>query len=344
MSALALPAVIRAARRRQRRRRIVLAVGLILAAAVVAGVHLSTRHAGTGRTAAAAPRLTLASFRLHGAPVALATAGGSLWVVLETGAGRQAELVRLDPASGRRMASYPIGRSGPDFGAAAADGGVVYATAGTHVIRVDAQHPGGITRARIPGYGAALAVGYGSVWVASIAQAQAGYTLSRLEPRTLARLHAIPLGVQPVALQAGLGSVWLASTSSLWRIDPATNSMRPTSVALYPGAAGAALSDGRLWVRPYAMQIAGIDRAGRVRDRIDLPFNPGAIAVSGTNVWVTDNCACVDGRVALIDSRTGRVLGMRHVGETPVAVTTARRGAWVATFADGSVSRVVETR
>jgi hypothetical protein len=335
-----LKAVIKAARRRQRRRRFALAVTLIVTAAVA--IYFSVGHGGTSPTTNTRTGLAVARFPLHGGPVALATADGSVWVVLETSRQR-AELVRLNSATGHRIASYPIGRSGPDFGAATADGGVIYATAGNHLIRVDPQHSSGIARINIPGEGAALTVGYGSVWVASIRQAQAHYTITRADTLTLAHQSAIPVSVQPVALRAGLGSIWLASTSGLWRISPTTNRVRPTGVS-WQGPVGSTLSSGRLWIMQRPTLLTGVDYAGRIRNRIDLPFYPGDIAASGRNLWVTNNCGCKKGLVALVDSRTGRVASERQIGETPVAITTDRKGAWVATFGDGSVSHVVETR
>jgi hypothetical protein len=330
--------VIKAARQRQRRRRIALAAIFVVAVSVA--TYFSGGRARTSPTTNARTDLAVTRFPLHGGPVALATADGSLWVVLETRALR-AELVRLDPASGRRIASYPIGRTGPDFGSATAVAGVVYATAGNHVLRVDPLHSSGIARTGIPGEGAALTVGYGSVWVVSIGQTHD--TITRLDALSLVHQNEIPLTFQPVAVRAGLGSLWLASTSGLWRIAPTTNRVRPTNVA-WQNPIGAALSGGRLWVIQQSTLLVGVDRNGRIRDRINLPFYPGDIAASGRNLWVTNNCGCMKGLVALVDSRTGRVVSERQVGETPVAVATDRSGAWVATFGDGSVSHVVQTR
>jgi hypothetical protein len=334
-------AVIRAARHRQRRRRLSIGVLILVGAASVSIYFALGRTPSTPATQSHGATLTTVTrFALHGGPVGLVNADGGLWVVLETSAMR-AELIKLDPSTGSRSASYLIGRTGPDFGAATAAGGVIYATAGNHIIRVD-QHrtTKGIERPSLPGEGAAISVGYGSVWVASIGQAH--NTITRFDARTLARQAQIPLTIQPVALQAGLGSMWLASTSGLWRIDAATNRVRPLAIPLqYP--VGLALSGNRMWLIQQTTLIDGIDRNGQIRKRIALPFDPGEIAASPGHLWVTNNCGCMDGVVALIDSRTGRIISERRVGETPVAVTTDERGAWVATFGDGSVSHLVPT-
>jgi len=332
-----LEAVIHAARQRQRRRRITLAVVLIVAASI--STYFAVGRAGTSPSTNARTGLTVRRFPLHGGPVALASADGSLWVVLETN-GVRASLIRLDPANGHRLASYLIGRSGPDFGAATSVGNAVYATAGEHVIRID-PHSNSIERARIPGEGSAITVGDGSVWIASIGSRQARDMITRLNTQSLAPQHKIALSFQPVAVQAGLGSVWLASTSGMWRIAPATNALRPTSIA-WQNPVATAVSDERLWVIQQSTLLVGVDHLGRIRRRIELPFYPGAIAVSGTNVWVTNNCGCTKGLVARVDSRTGRVTSERQIGETPVAVTTDATGAWVATFADGTLTHLIQ--
>lgn len=330
-------AVIRKARRRQRKRRIALAAVLVAIAGATTYWEAARPH-GSG-LAGSRETITITHFRLGAAPVAVTTAAGSLWVVEETANGMRVELTRIDPQSGRRLSSYPIGRTGPDFGAVEAVGHVLWATAGNHVIRVDADNPSApAERAAIPGEGDTVTLGFGSVWVAAIGQAH--NVIERFNADSLAPQAHIPLDVQPVALRAGLGSLWLATTSGLWRINTTTNQLQPTGVAGY--LVGLAVSSNRLWLIQQSIELTALDDHARVLTQLELPFYPGAITGSPQGLWVTNNCGCKRGTVSLIGKQNQTVF-TRPIGETPVAITANGSTAWVATFADGTVSRVTST-
>ena len=87
-------------------------------------------------------------------------------------------------------------------------------------------------------------------------------------------------------------------------------------------------------------RAASIDRGGRVRAQIALPFAPGAFAVTPGRIWVTNNCGCRTGKLAVLNTHTRRLLADRAIGETPVDVAPDRGGVWVSTFADETVSHV----
>lgn len=247
----------------------------------------------------------------------------------------RADLVRLDPTTGKRVAAFLIGRTGPDFGSVAAGGAYIWAAAGMHVIRVDATQPDNVKRASLPGEASAVTVGLGSAWVASIGQ-QAD-TITRLDASTLAVHAQIRLTFQPVALDAGLGSIWLASPSGLWRIDPASNRIipAPDPVAL---PVSLAVAGERVWVIEQNQRALSIDHAGRVRTQLQLPFAPGAFALTPGHIWVTDNCGCRVGKLAVLDTHARRLLAEQSIGETPVDVAPGRGGVWVATFGDETIS------
>lgn len=314
----------------------VCALALLGSGLAVAGVSGIGRPGGRGLALLAGrDRLTVSRFRLAGPPVALTVAGGSVWVVEET-AGMQAVLVRIDPRTGRSAGRFEIGRTGPDFGGATSRGSVVWASAGTHVIRVDARRPAAVRRAALPGEAAAVAVADGSVWVTTVGGR--GDAVSRLDAGTLAGRHRLALGFQPVALGAGLGSVWLASPSGLWRIDPATDRLLPAaSPVAQPVALTAAAG---VWVAGQDGHVSAVGATGGLRRRLALPFSPDAVAATPNRLWVTSNCGCRTGKLALLDSRSGRLLAELPIGETPVALAPDRSGVWVATFADERISHV----
>jgi hypothetical protein len=332
-----LAAIIALAKRRQRRRRVLLAAAAA-AACAAGGLYVGVWRGGGAAGAPPASRggLAVTRFRLDGAPVAVALAGGSVWVVEET-AHMRAELVRLDSTTRKQIAAFAIGRTGPDFGAATASGRFVWAAAGHHLIRVSTIDPHSIRRTALRGEAAAVTVGFGSVWVASIGQSRA--LITRLDVSTLTPQARIAVTMQPVALQAGLGSIWLASTDGIWRIEPKSNRLAP-GPAPVASPVRLALSHGRLWLIEQDRVAAALDRTGHIRARITLPFAPGAVAATASGVWISDDCGCRAGRIALFDPRTHRLLGVRRIGETPVALAADHGGSWVATFGDESISLV----
>lgn len=199
-----------------------------------------------------APKLVVTRYRLRAPPVAVTATPEAVWVVVET-QGMKAQLRSLDSSNGRVRFSALIGRSGPDFGAAAEADGVVFAAAGDHVIRVAAA-TAGVRRASVAGEAAAIAIGFDSVWVASIGQQRDWVT--RLNATTLAVEARIPLAVQPVALRAAFGSVWLATTESLQKISPATDRLQPTPV----------LTNNPIWPSSVRRAVVALP-ARRCRDR-----------------------------------------------------------------------------
>lgn len=249
----------------------------------------------------------------------------------------RAELVRLDPKTGKRLAAFTIGRTGPDFAAASSSGSFVWAAAGDHVLRVDATGPGRVERATLRGEAAAITVGDESAWVATIGPQRD--TIVRLDASTLAAQALIQVTVQPVALEAGLGSVWLATSAGLWKINAANNQVIPAPVPV-ASPVSLARTGNRLWVIQQDRLVTGVDRTGHTRSRIALPFAPGAVAATPSRIWVTDNCGCRTGKLAVLNIQTRRLVATRPIGETPLAVASARSGVWVATFGDSTVEHV----
>lgn len=122
------------------------------------------------------------------------------------------------------------------------------------------------------------------------------------------------------------------------REPPALNSVVPASVAV-PLPVGLAVSDHRVWVAEQDERVMSLDAAGDVRARTRLPFSPDRIAVTAGRIWLTNNCGCASGKLALIDRRTGQTRSIR-IGETPVALTATATTAWAATFGDSALWRV----
>jgi hypothetical protein len=153
----------------------------------------------------------------------------------------------------------------------------------------------------------------------------------------------IHLTVQPVAFQAGLGAVWLASTGGLWTIDATRDRLVPAPIPVgLPIHLTFARS--RLWLAEQDRRAVALDRNDHLRARIALPFAPNAVAVTPDGLWVTDNCGCRTGKIALIDIRTHHLLAEDSIGRTPVDLAAGSHGVWIATFGDRTLSHLRPSR
>jgi YVTN family beta-propeller protein len=145
-----------------------------------------------------------------------------------------------------------------------------------------------------------LAIGYGSLWVASGER-----TVTRVDPETgeiRARIRDVETGESDGGIAVGGGSVWVAGPlqgSPLTRIDPRTN---------------------------------------RVLARVTLPkFRSNGIAVGGGDVWVSD---AGSDQVWRVDPLRNVAIGTAHVGAAPVGVLSAHGSIWVANAGDGTLTRI----
>jgi YVTN family beta-propeller protein len=192
-------------------------------------------------------------------------------------------------------------------------------------------------RVPVDGSPSALAVGGGSVWVASIPQGG----LSRLDPATGTVTQRLRLGVDISALAVGQdGGLWVADATdrSLVQVDPVSGAARRTvDLQVIPTA----LAVGRtaIWVAGYdTNSIAEVDaRSGQTVATISVGNGPSAVALDGDSVWVVNT---LDSTVSRIDARTGSVVATVPVGSGPTAVSVAGGFVWVANLNSSSLSRI----
>jgi YVTN family beta-propeller protein len=156
-------------------------------AASAAGLFTNDMHSGIWRLTSAGRTRTFhlgASHSVDG----LAAGAGALWVA----SGADDRVLRLDPATGRVVATIPVAA---------------------------------VAHARLASpYG--IAVGDGAVWVTN---ALAG-TVSRIDPRVNAVAATITVGRRPTRLAVGAGAVWVlnAGDGSVSKIDPARSAVTAT--------------------------------------------------------------------------------------------------------------------
>jgi DNA-binding beta-propeller fold protein YncE len=170
--------------------------------------------------------------------------------------------------------------------------------------------------AAVPKPCGAMAVAFGSLWVANCE----GGNLYRIDVRS-SRIQAIiatgvanPKGELNVV--AGAGSVWIASDEAgkIARIDPTSNKVT-TKINVDPGTFYLAFGFNSLWaVSSGANSLQRIDpRTNSVINTIKLNQQPGFLAAGEGAVWVQEQGA---GTVARIDPKTSKVSGRVKVGKT----------------------------
>ncbi|WP_342628588.1 YncE family protein [Nguyenibacter vanlangensis] len=162
----------------------------------------------------------------------------------------------------------------------------------------------------------AMAVGFGSLWVADCADG----TLNRIDLKTAKISTVVKTGIAnpkgETNVVIGDGSIWIASDRSgtITRVDPANNSIS----AIIPVDADSfylSFGLGSLWATtPTLQELEKIDpRTNRLALRTPLGADPGFLVAGEGAVWVQEQG---DGTVARIAPDTGRVTGRVKVSET----------------------------
>jgi YVTN family beta-propeller protein len=190
----------------------------------------------------------------------------------------------------------------------------------------------------------ALTYGSGSLWVANLDD----QTVSRVDPKTLRTLRALPVADPPTGIAAADGTVWVAEsspgTTSVWvsRVDPRFDSITRTARIgnVVPGSAVAAVGRGRsLWVAPYAGELTRVNaRSGRVARQVDPGAGAAGLAVGAGGAWLTDSDA---NNVTRVDA-TGLVTSLA-VGHGPSGIAIGGGAVWVADTGDNAVVRIDPT-
>lgn len=325
-------------------------VGVLAAAAVVAGLVVSRGGRGVV-SIAAAPGDTvalvdpstghvIAEYPVGHTPTRLVTAAGVAWSLNAD----DGTISRIDLQSGRVRTVSP-GATPVDL---TVGGGwlwvsvlTVHSSAGSGqgtfratLERLDETTLEVSGHVRLPGIGISGAPGGGSVPLA-----YAGGKVWVGEPALVAvdpvRLHVTnrARGVPSVeSLAAGLGSVWAAaggSVATLYRIDPRSATVVQRVYLPGTSAGPVAVGAGAVWMTdPGPGRIWRIDPGPPVHTR-SLPVGAGALGLAtvGGAVWVS---SAVDGTLSRV-SANGRSGSSRiAVGGIPEAVAVDSRGVLVA--------------
>jgi YVTN family beta-propeller protein len=293
------PALGRVAPRRERRRR---RPALLAAAATVL---------------AAGAAALLVSGGDAGAPRAIAADGAGV----------------VDPASGRVVASVPVGSAPAAIAVAAGRVWVANGADGT-VSRIDPEAPHVEQTVSVGSSPAAIAAGGGAIWVAN---ALSG-TVSRIDPRAGRVVQTVRAGRRPQAAVAVGGRLWVADAdgAALVALDLRTGARRGR-IGLHGSPAGVAAADGSLWVsEPLARRLLRIDpRSREVIAEIPVGGGAGPVVGAGGVVWVLN---VLDGTLSRVDPARNAVASTLAIGDTPTGAAADGNGVWVTDRAGELVS------
>lgn len=243
----------------------------------------------------------------------LVSDGEAVWVLHDTYASEDAELLRISPESNTVTdtiaLAFPASDSHADRSADIVLGdGELWFVSKTHEIlfRIDPAARAVVGRLELP-TPTAVAYGHGSVWVATFGSE--GATVQRLDPQTLEVTGRVPLEIplQVLRMEIGPDAVWLTAGHTAGsgeggvalRIDPERDEVLarhavpswPTGLVLAPG--------GAVWITALGRSDRGGDGADGRLIRIDsnrpgdvrewqLGRDPVGLVAAGERFWAAE--------------------------------------------------------
>ena len=169
---------------------------------------------------------------------------------------------------------------------------------------------------------------------------QQRWDLDRTKPAT------ITVGTSPRCAASDGSRIWVtnATSNSVSRIEPATNTSFLGAISIPGGPTCIAFDGSRMWV---ASSINGtvtrIDAStgAVVGSPITVGLNPFGVLFDGFSIWVTNTTS---NTVTRINAATGVVTGTINVGTTPISIAFDGTNVWTANTGSNNVSRIsVET-
>lgn len=187
----------------------------------------------------------------------LAIAFDSVWVPICSDGSVQ----RVDPKSGKILASIPSGVANTEGGITAGAGSIWMPSDPNGMLsRIDPVTNKVVAKIPIPRGSYTAAFYGGSVWITSTK----GNLLTRVNAKTEKVVAKIPVGPSPRFLAVGLGGIWTLNQGdgSVSRIDPATNKVSATIQVGVPGPGGdIAVGESAVWVTAIGKPLSKIDPA-----------------------------------------------------------------------------------
>ena len=184
----------------------------------------------------------------------LAFAFDSLWV---PSCGTHT-LERLDPATGKSLASIPAEAANSEGGITAGAGSVFFVVKPSKLIRIDPKTNTITALLDLPDGSENPTFGDGFLWVSSFAHD----ALLKVDPKSMTLAASIPIGPKPRFLTVGEGSVWTLNQGdgSVSRVDMKSNKLIATIPCGIPGPGGElSFGEGSVWAAMFDFPITQID-------------------------------------------------------------------------------------
>ena len=341
--ALSVPAEARRAETSSRRRRLWVAVAAVSVLAGLAGVAAVALTRGDDAAPVvvapnsvaiidAAANRVVATIDVGERPADIATSGDDVWVLHPD----RSTITHL--SRGSREVTGTVGIGGAPSELVAGPRGVWVSDARTAAVTFIQQErlvpAKTIPTRREPVANARsdaghLAIGFGSLWVAS-----GDDVITRIDLRTgrvAGRVPGVDTGQSEGGIATGAGSVWVAGPyqeSPVTRIDPRRNSVEVRIPLQKFRANGIAIGGGAVWVSD-----AGSDQVWRIDSSRNSPSGstkvglaPIGVAYGAGSIWVANSG---DGSVSRIDPITARVVQSLEVGGSPNGIVVSGDEVWV---------------
>jgi streptogramin lyase len=140
--------------------------------------------------------------------------------------------------------------------------------------------------------------------------------VARYDPQSTEKRATVAVGAMPFFVAIGPEAVWVAGEAdggTLWRVDPATNTVVASIPVPNPFATGVEVGHGSVWVPARDQKVVyRIDPAtNTVGATIELPSAIGGLAVGPDAIWTS---GWGDGKVYRIDPATNEVTGSISTG------------------------------
>jgi peptide/nickel transport system substrate-binding protein len=242
------------------------------------------------------------------------------------------------------------------------------------VVFIDPAHDKLVGQTSIGGRPAAIAAGFGRLWVADGANGRvlvldpstfriedqiplgrepaalvasgngmwvtdpASGTVSEIASGSHTVVATVQVGTSPTAIAAGAGALWVADAASggLARIDPSTASVVDT-ISVGQPLTDVTLGLGSVWVTSASSGLLfAIDPHGdRVTQAVSIGNGPSAVRVLGPTVWVANP---PDDTLSQFDPGSGRIRKIN--ASDPAALTVIDGALWVADRVHAALTRL----
>ena len=195
---------------------------------------------------------------------------------------------------------------------------------------------------RLGGRATAWLVGGALIVVAAMAAAVLFLLLGDDGPQVS---DPVQVGTPPLRIAAGAKAVWVTSEKdgTLTKLDPETGEVLGKPRKLGAGISGVAIGSNWTWAtNAKTGKLLRLDpKSGRVLKAIDLPGEPGPLALGGGRVWVADEGG---GGITAVNAEAGEVYkrGLPPQAQS-LRLAWGAQGLWV-TVADANALRRVDPR